>query len=124
MIFPVLAVEVLLALGVYLAARWRGQRPRAILILLLLIAVAPPLFGAVWARTFQVEPISVMALPRPAWIAETLKYAFYASVFVSLAVPLLAKGYRIPAAAFSLCQIPLTYFVWFVGFMTVTGNWI
>ncbi|MFZ0270072.1 hypothetical protein [Caulobacter sp.] len=92
--------------------------------MLLLLAIAPPLFGAVWAQTFQVEPISVVALPRPAWIADALKYAFYASVVVGLAVPLMAKGYRIPAAAFSLCQIPLTYFVWFVGFMAVTGSWI
>lgn len=115
-------MEAILALVIYLAARWFGLRPRPTQILLVLASATPPLFDAALAEMFGIKP---GARPiHPAWSVGALGGAFYASIVISLTVVVLAKGYRIPAAAFALPQVPLTWLVGFLGVMEITGSWI
>ena len=110
------------ALVLYLAARWAGLRPLPAQIALVLTSAAPPLIDGILGQVFWVEPGS--ASNAPAWVVPALSVFFYTSMIISLAVVVFAKGYRIPAAAFALPQIPLTWMVGFLGVMQVTGVWL
>lgn len=115
-------LEASLALVIYFVARWLGLRPRAIQIPLVAASAAAPVFDATLDQIFWIEP---GARPiHPTWVVGALGGSFYASIVISLAVIVLAKGYRIPAAVFALPQIPLTWLVGFLAVMGVTGNWI
>ena len=117
-------MEVVWALAIYLVARKVGAPPRPLTAALVLATAIPPLASGVWATVFAVEPSSLLADGRPKLIVDMLSYFFYMSVVLSLATPILAKGYRIPATAFALPQIPLAWFIGFVGVMQVTGVWL
>jgi hypothetical protein len=121
-VLTLILIEVALALAVYSVARWAGLRPRAIQVPLVLASALPPLFDEALGEMFRIDP---GARPiHPAWVPDALWYAFHASIGLGLAVIVLAKGYRIPAAVFALPQIPLTWLLGFLGGMQVTGNWI
>ncbi len=117
-------VEALWGFAIYLVARKAGLQPSPLAAALVLITAAPALTQAAWGVVFAVEPGSPTTADRPKLIAEMLSYLFYASIALSLAAPVLAKGYRVPAAIFALPQIPLAWLVGFLGVMQVTGVWL
>jgi hypothetical protein len=119
-------IEFVLASAVYLVARWSGLRPRPGQILLVLAPVALPFIAAVWSQVFSVDVDlnSPSGTDRPDWVVAMFSYLFYASIIAGVAVPALAKGYRAPAAVFALLQIPLTFAIWLLGAMAVTGTYL
>jgi hypothetical protein len=121
-VLSLILIEAVWALVVYLAARWASLRPRPALIALMLASAAPTLIDGILGQVFGVEPSSPSNAP--AWVVPALSVSFYASVVISSAVVVFAKGYRIPAAAFALPQIPLAWVVGFLGVMQVTGVWL
>lgn len=118
-----LLMEAFWAGAIYLTAWKFGLRPRPVIIPLVLASAFPVLAAEVWAMVFRVEPGSATA-DRPDLVVDMLSYLFYASAPLSLGVLAFAKGYRIPATIFALPQIPLAWFVGFLGVMQVTGVWI
>lgn len=119
-----LLVEGFWGLIIYLTARRMGLRPSSATIILAFSSVAPTLTVAAWGQVFAVDPTTVARPVRPKWVVDALWWFFYASIAASCAAPLLARGYRIPAALFALPQIPLTWFFGFIGTMQVTGVWL
>lgn len=116
-------MEAVCAVLVWGVARMVGVRPRPAVLALTLATAAPAIAAAVWGTAFAVDPGAVPE-DRPDWIVKMLSYLFYASIPLSLAAPLLAKGFRASAAFFALPQIPLTWCVGFLGVMQVTGVWL
>lgn len=115
-------IEAALALGVYLVARRVGLRPRPTQVPLVLASALPPLFNEIMGQMYRIEPGATPI--HPAWAPDALWFAFCAGIAVSLATITLARGYRIPAAAFALPRVPLTWLLGLGGVMQITGVYL
>ena len=114
-----LAMEALIAAAFVWLAQRGGATLRQSLILLAL--PTPLIVCAIWGAIFWVSPATTS---RPLWVVDALGVFFFSSIALGVAITVLAKGFRIPAAAFALLQIPATLLIAFFATMQVTGSWI
>jgi hypothetical protein len=118
-IITLLAIEALVTAAFIWLAQRVGATFRQSMILVAL--PIPLLVCAAWGAIFWVSPATTS---RPSWVVDALGVFFLTSIALGVAIIVLAKGFRIPAAAFAVVQVPATLLIAFFATMEVTGSWI